>query len=275
LRVLAYHAIADTTGYGRLEPYGVRPDDFRRQITALQGAGYHFVSANEMLHFLRGSGGLPRRPVLLTFDDCFASVLQYALPVLDHYEVPAVAFAVTARIGGTNEWSWSAGTPQLRLLDLEGLGLLGRNGVEIGSHSRNHPQLPRVSADELAAEVVGSREELQALAMGPVRLFAYPYGESDERVRQAVESAGYQAAFTVDPGLARPGVDPYQIPRIEILRGDKGWRFRWKVAVAGPLLQRREGPLALFRSLWHRWGGLILLRVCRELPRLSRLRPDP
>lgn len=254
LRVLAYHAIADTAGSGRFAPYGVRPDDFRWQIGVLERAGYHFVSADEVVHFVRGSGGLPSRPMLLTFDDCYASVLEHALPILKAQGTPAVAFAVAARVGRTNDWSRSPGAPQLPLLDADGLRRLARGGVEIGAHSRTHPSLPKVSATDLADEVGGSCQELKAMGMGQVRLFAYPYGESDERVRRAVESAGCLAAFTVEPGFVRPGVDPYLIPRIEILRRDVGWRFRWKVAVAGPLVRRHSGWLALAATLWDRWG---------------------
>jgi peptidoglycan/xylan/chitin deacetylase (PgdA/CDA1 family)/glycosyltransferase involved in cell wall biosynthesis len=264
LRVLAYHALADTSGTGRFEPYGVRPEEFRQQVAALGRVGYRFVSADEVVNFVRGSGGLPRRPVLLTFDDCYTSVLQHALPILEEHDIPAVAFAVAGRLGCTNDWDRWPGSPQLALLDRDGLRRLSVAGVEIGAHSRTHPSLPKVSATDLADEVGGSCQELRAMGMGQVRLFAYPYGESDERVRRAVESAGCQGAFTVDPGFVRPNVDPYRIPRIEILRGDAGWRFLWKVAVAGPLLQPREGPLELVRSLWERWGRPILSRLRRR-----------
>jgi peptidoglycan/xylan/chitin deacetylase (PgdA/CDA1 family) len=267
LRVLAYHAIGETAGAGRFEPYGVRPEDFRRQIAALRRAGYHFISSDELVEFVRGSGGLPRRPVLLTFDDCYSSVLQHALPVLLEHGIPAVAFAVAGRLGGTNDWDQWPGATYLPLLDVDGLRRLASAGVEIGAHSRTHPRLPGISVHELADEISGSCEELKTKGLGPVRLFAYPFGESDERVRQAVESAGCQAAFTVAPGFVRPGIDPFRIPRIEILRGDVGWQFRWKVAVAGPLLQPREGPLAFFLSLWQRWGTVALPKVSRRVLR--------
>ena len=264
LRVLAYHALEDTTGAGRFERYGVRPEDFRHQIALLQRAGYQFVSAAEVVHFVRGAGGLPRRPVLLTFDDCYVSLLEHALPVLEDLGIPAVAFAVTGRLGGMTDWSRSPGAPQLPLLDADGLRQLARAGVEIGAHSRTHRELPSLSATELADEVAGSCKELRGMGVGQVPLFAYPYGESDDRVRHAVESAGCRAAFTVEPGFVRAGVDPFRIPRIEILRNDIGWRFRWKVAVAGPLRRAKEGRLAVISGVWRRWGEAILPGIARR-----------
>jgi peptidoglycan/xylan/chitin deacetylase (PgdA/CDA1 family) len=258
LRVLAYHALADTAGTGRFEPYGVRPEDFHRQIVTLQRAGYHFVSADEVVHFLHGAGGLPPRPVLLTFDDCYTSVLEHAAPLLKEHNIPAVAFAVTARLGQWNDWGRFSGAPRLPLLDVDGLRQLAGAGIEVGAHSRTHRPLPALSAADIADEVGGAREDLRAIDVGPVRLFAYPHGTSDERVRQAVATAGYQAAFSVAPGLVRQGSDPFRIARIEIFRRDVGRRFRWKVALGGSL-RSAKGPVAVVGGLWHRWGGPILL----------------
>jgi len=265
LRVLAYHAIEDTADAGRFAPYGVRPEEFRRQIAALRRAGYQFVSADEVVHFVRGFGGLPRRPVLLTFDDCYASVLEHALPVLDSHGIPAVAFAVTGRVGGVNDWSRSSAASQFPLLDADGLRRLARGGVEIGAHSRTHPQLPRVGPSELADEVGGSCEDLERMGLGPVRLFAYPYGEFNASVLAAVERAGCRVGFTVEPGLARPGVEPCRIPRIEILREDVGWRFLWKVTIGGWVTRREENRLAFVRGLWRRWGEPTVRSTARRV----------
>jgi len=75
---------------------------------------------------------------------------------------------------------------------------------------------------------------LEEYGLSP-RTFAYPHGEHDKRARNCVAEAGFDAAFTVEPGLARPGADePYALPRIEILRKDgSGIRLLAKVILAG------------------------------------------
>jgi hypothetical protein len=89
-----------------------------------------------------------------------------------------------------------------------------------------------VAVDELSGEVVGSVADLEEIGLKRPRLFAYPYGEWNHKVQQAAWEAGLQAAFTVASGRVRPGQDVYQIPHIEILRRDVGWKFRWKIALA-------------------------------------------
>jgi len=252
LRVLAYHAINDLAGAPVVEPYGVPPKTFRHQLKTLQRAGFRFISADEFLHFLHRGGGLPRHPLLLTFDDGYQELLDFALPMLKERRIPAVVFAVSGRLGGTNEWDEACGAPRLRLLDLNGLRELAQAGVEIGAHSRTHRPLSSLPDEELADEVAGSVADLEASGLDRPRLFAYPEGDYDERTVRAVGDAGLQAGFTVVPGRVRPGNDPYQIPRIEILRRDVGWRFLWKVMTAGRLTWRPWGLGFLSRNSLRR-----------------------
>lgn len=233
LRVLCYHSISDLTGEAIIEDYGVPPEQFRQQLDILKWAGFQFIDANEFLRFLQGKAGLPRRPVLLTFDDCYQDILDVALPILEKRKIPAVAFAVSRRLGGSNDWDQKIGASQLQLLDADGLRKLAKEGVAIGSHSRTHRMLNRIPVEDLAEEIAGSVADLEEIGLDRSFLVAYPYGEYDQKVQQETQAAGIQAAFTVEPGLVQPGQEPYQIPRIEILRRDVGWKFVWKVLIAG------------------------------------------
>ncbi|MGH9380711.1 MAG: glycosyltransferase [Thermoanaerobaculia bacterium] len=234
-RVLAFHAVTDSARDSVIGTFAVPPDQFAWQLDRLERAGYHFVSVEEFLRFLSGRGGLPRRPVLLTFDDCYEDLLGTAAPLLERRRIPAAAFAVSGLVGATNEWDRAMGAPELRLLDGEGLRALAGMNVEIGAHSRSHRELPSLAEEAIRDEIEGSIQELEDQGLRRPRIFAYPYGESDARVERAVRAAGLQAAFTCRPGLVRAGQDPYRIPRIEILRRDAGWRFLFKVRTAGRL----------------------------------------
>lgn len=233
LRVLCYHSISDLAGDPIIKDYGIPPDQFRQQLDILKRAGFQFIDANEFLRFLQGKAGLPRRPVLLTFDDCYQDILDAALPILKERNIPAVAFAVSRRLGGTNDWDKKIGASQLQLLDADGLLKLAKGGVTIGSHSRTHRMLNRIPVEDLPEEIAGSVTDLEAIGLDRSFLLAYPHGEYDQKVQQETQASGLQAAFTVEPGFVQPGQEPFEIPRIEILREDKGWKFLWKVLDAG------------------------------------------
>jgi glycosyltransferase involved in cell wall biosynthesis/peptidoglycan/xylan/chitin deacetylase (PgdA/CDA1 family) len=238
IRVLCYHSISDLAGQPVLEEYGIPRDEFRKQLGALSRR-FNFVDGAEFARFLRG-GGLPRRPLLLTFDDCYEDLVEDALKLLVERGVPAVAFAVTSVLGGTNDWDAENGAPQLRLADADGLHALSKNGVVVGSHSRTHAMLNRLEPGPLAEELAGSAADLEAVGLERPFFLAYPYGAHDEAVQRATARAGYEAAFTVEAGVARPGGDPFAIPRIEILRSHSGRHFLWMVLTAGRL--RRDRP---------------------------------
>jgi glycosyltransferase involved in cell wall biosynthesis/peptidoglycan/xylan/chitin deacetylase (PgdA/CDA1 family) len=236
VRVLCYHVLSDLAGEPVIEAYGVPPETFDRHLSFL-ARRFHLISADEFVRYLNG-GGVPRRAVLLTFDDCYEDLVNVALPRLRELHARAIAFAVTGRIGGTNDWDAPLGARQLRLLDANGLRVLTDGGVAIGSHGRTHRRLDRLSHEDLAAEIDGSLADLEALALPRPLLLAYPHGTHNPAVKSAARSAGLVGAFTVQAGLVRPDGDAFEVPRIEILRSDHGWRFAWKVFTAGRLPTR-------------------------------------
>jgi glycosyltransferase involved in cell wall biosynthesis/peptidoglycan/xylan/chitin deacetylase (PgdA/CDA1 family) len=229
VRVLCYHAIADLRDDPVLRNYGVAPDSFGRQLDRLAGRGFTFIDAGEFCAFLAGRAKLPRRAVLLTFDDCYIELKQVAREVLGPRGIPAVAFAVTDRT--SNDWDEPLGARRLALLDRTGLRELRESGVEIGCHSRTHRPMPSLDDAELASETRGGAAALARAGLPRPRLFAYPYGEHDARSAAAVRAAGYSAAFSVRAGVATARSDPFAVPRVEILARDTGWRFRAKIAL--------------------------------------------
>jgi glycosyltransferase involved in cell wall biosynthesis/peptidoglycan/xylan/chitin deacetylase (PgdA/CDA1 family) len=194
----------------KLESSG-EPGQLRKQLRLLEQCGFHFIDASGFLKFLNDGRSLPHLAVLITFDCCREDLPESTLAVLSEFGVPAVAFAVSSRLGES------------------GLRSLSAHGVEIGAHARTHRPLSQVPDSDLAGEVAGSVADLANAGFPRPRLFAYPCGAWSIAARRAVREAGLQAAFTADAGCARPGQDPLLIPRIEILPGDSGWRLLRKV----------------------------------------------
>ena len=197
VRVLCYHSIADLEGAPVLEPYGIPPSRFRRQLRLLD-RHFRILDAAEFGRFLQGAG-VPSRSVLLTFNNCSKTSATASCHCCASAGLPALAFAVTGRVGKTNNWDAPLGAIQLPLLDAAGLRALVQAEVAVGSHSRTHRMLNRVPADELPDETDGSAADLEALGLERPWFFAYPHGEHDAAARRAVAAAGFQAAFTVSP----------------------------------------------------------------------------
>jgi peptidoglycan/xylan/chitin deacetylase (PgdA/CDA1 family) len=234
IRVLCYHSVSDLKGAPLIEQYGLPADWLRRQLRILRRFGFKFVTLDQLFAAVDGLARLPRRPVLVTFDDGFLDLLEAGLPVLQSERVPAVAFVVSGLAGETNKWDSARGAPELRLLDVSGLHALKSAGIDIGVHSMTHARLRETTDRELAEEIVGATAALEDSEFEP-QVFAYPFGEHDERIQRQVASAGLRAAFTLGSGVVQtPPQDPYQLPRILVLRRDGyGIRFLAKVILAG------------------------------------------
>ena len=230
--VLAYHAIADLGGDRLLGPYAVPPGEFEAQLDTLLRRGFCFVSAEEALGSLRDGRGLPRRPVLLTFDDCYEDLLRVAAPLLRARRIPALAFAVSRHVGGTNAWDRAKGARPLPLLGVDGLRELAQQGVEIGAHSMTHRDLTTVRGPALEEELAGAALELEDLGLPRPRFVAYPYGRHDAEVRRAAAAAGFRLGFSLDRGRAGRRADPFALPRTEIRRGQTGWPLLLRLARA-------------------------------------------
>jgi peptidoglycan/xylan/chitin deacetylase (PgdA/CDA1 family) len=232
LRVLCYHVIADLAEDPVLKEYCTLPATLETHLATLRRLHYQFVTTDQFLSFMDG-GPIPRRAVLVTFDDAYADLRRTALPVLERFGIQPVLFPVSRHLGGTNEWDQAIGAGSLRLMDSKDLVECVRRNCEIGSHSRTHPRLTDLGSDELVAEFDGALDDLEAAGLPRPRLFAYPYGAHNRQVRIAARRAGLVAAFTVQPGWVRRSSDRLAVPRIELMRNDTGWQFRLKIATAG------------------------------------------
>jgi peptidoglycan/xylan/chitin deacetylase (PgdA/CDA1 family) len=234
IRVLAYHAIADRPPGHHQRRYGVPRHTFLQQIDEIASAGYHFIDADRFLAHLDRGVALPRHPVLVTFDDCHETILD-AAEILERRGIPAVAFAIGISLGASALPVDGVGT----VLNRAGLDRLRRYGVEIGAHSCTHPVLTALPDAQLWDETGGVLARFEEAGMPRPRLYAYPYGSHDARVRDCVRRAGAAAAFTVRPGVVRRSADAFALPRIELFRGDTGLALRSKLDTGGGIARMR------------------------------------
>jgi len=84
---------------------------------------------------------------------------------------------------------------------------LARAGMDIESHSRSHRVLQTLDESGLESELAGSRQDLEEQLGRPVRAIAYPVGRrlgaGTERIRAAIDAAGYQIGLTNASGVNR------------------------------------------------------------------------
>jgi peptidoglycan/xylan/chitin deacetylase (PgdA/CDA1 family) len=96
--------------------------------------------------------------------------------------------------------------------------LAAQPGIEIGAHTRNHVNLGHQAAEVVRAEVVGSRDDVQAWTGAHPAGFSFPFGlprhDVSAAARAEVEAAGFAYAVVNQPVPVEPGEDVYALPRV-------------------------------------------------------------
>ena len=204
--ILAYHHIGTAPAGASNPSLWVRRARFRRQLSALGRAGYQAVTLGRVWRAWHGDGTLSAHPVVITFDDGYASQAAIA-PILRAHGWPGVLNLEVARLGVRGGLTRT----QVRSLI--------RDGWELDAHSVTHPDLTQVSTRRLEREVAGSRRALQRTFGVSVDFFAYPYGRQNARVRAAVRRAGFLGATTTQPRFATRHTDPFALGRVLVPAG--------------------------------------------------------
>ena len=200
-----------------------------------------------------GRAPLPKRPVLITFDDGYRSVLAKGTPILAKYNLPAAVFVCSGPMvtrqklwfDGIAEqdgedaveawkscdypsWAVCAATTALderdprSLMSPEELGTLARiPGIEVGGHTVRHPILAHASVSQQRQEIESNLRSIAQWIGKPVRSFAYPNGRPDLDYNadtvEILREAGIDMAFTTRPSFARADESSLELSRFLLL----------------------------------------------------------
>ncbi|HET6313419.1 MAG TPA: polysaccharide deacetylase family protein [Chloroflexia bacterium] len=226
--ILLYHRIVP-----RLDPadpkYSLSLGRFRPQMRLLRLLGYRTISLRELVECHRSGKFPPARSVVVTFDDGYRDNDAAARYMLTNGQ-SGIIFLVTGRMGHDRDWSLD-GHRRMPLLTWDEVRALKKAGFEFGSHTRTHPNLSALGADEACEEIDTARASIISELEDDGHLFAYPYGGSSPEARTCVANAGYPAACGVRRGLSNMHDDLYYLKRITIYGNEKLLNFALRVVL--------------------------------------------
>ena len=215
------------------------------------------ISLERLADVTNGRIEVPRRGVVVTFDDGFMDNYAIAAPVLEEYGLRGVFYIPTSSVEGRSLWfirlrHWQirGGKSRQEFLDVssrcavlsdsdreEFMARLGNDsavpgtfsmtwaqarelrsrGHIIGSHSVNHPNIAKVSSNEMKTEMECSKRTIEERLDCRVEHFSYPNPilepHWDRSTIQACRCAHYRTAVTSTEGHVVQGTNALALPR--------------------------------------------------------------
>jgi peptidoglycan/xylan/chitin deacetylase (PgdA/CDA1 family) len=223
--IMCYHDFAEKPAKSDMV---ITHATFRTQMQALKDANIPVIRMSDVLAWKRGEKNIPDEAVVITMDDGWVGVHNYAFPILKEFGYPFTFYLYKNYV---NRGGRSMTIAQIKeMLDY---------GAEVGSHSVSHQDLraKHGKTDEayaawLKEEIEGSKKYIEGLLGVTCKTFAYPYGNKSPEIAQLCLDAGYEAALTVNPQKTTWDKENALMPRF-VQIGDKDINFKLATSFHG------------------------------------------
>ena len=237
LPVLMYHSF--TTSSNESNGLTIDVKVFEDQLRYLKSKGYvslHFKELQE----LKSSKDLPKKAVIITFDDVYVNQLDLALPILEKYNIKASFFIPFKFVGKTNLWDEGEKT----IMSVEQLKSLNSELIELGMHSYAHGNYKQMSINEIQTDFEQCKAFIADHKLEVINTLAYPYGkypkkgEANEAFFKCLKNNEVNYGLRIGNRINKfPFKNNYAIQRIDIKGEDSLSKFKMKL---------RYGKLKLF-----------------------------
>ena len=210
--IIVYHHVSRPDSP---RPDTVSPERFDWHMAYLKKHHFNVLPLSALVRIIKQGKPLPRKSVVITFDDGYEDNYTQAFPVLKKYGFPAAIFVISDVVNTKG------------FLTTEQMKEMYAQGIDIGSHTRSHPYLPDVSSERRREEIFGSKARLEQETGIKVSSFAYPSGGFDEEIKKLAKEAGYDSACTTNRGYDRFNRDVYELKRIRFSDQDDRVDYLW------------------------------------------------
>jgi len=236
--VLMYHHVSDHKG----ALVTMTPENFESQVAYLASSGYKTLSLEEFLAFKKGELELPKKSVLLTFDDGWIDNYLVAYGVLKKYGVKATIFVVTDWIERASQDKRASDEiyipnhregkklayeePASAVMNWDDLKEMMNGGlISIDSHSNAHDN-ESLGLDEWRDDLAFSRQLLKSRLGIESKHLCWPRGKYTDELVDLAKSLGFRALYTTKRGVNLADSDASQIKRISTKDKDAKWLKR-------------------------------------------------
>lgn len=207
--ILMFHDVAPLTQDASelRKSLTIEPKLFESMMEYLSKNGFTPITLKELNEIWKGNGPMPKKPIVLTFDDGDKGVYEYAFPILKKYNFHFVVFLIT---------KYTPMHTKFYMNKKEVKEMLDSGLCEVGTHTRDHVNLRRVPLLTKVYEIKSCTNDIKKLFNYTPTSFCYPFGGFDRDSVSILKAYGYTMATTEIFGVATSRDNPLILPRIRI-----------------------------------------------------------
>ncbi len=238
--ILMYHKVGEPVFSKRDTFLNVSAENFAKQMRLMKRLGYTARTFGAVMEAWTRQKPLPSKTFVITFDDGYVNVGDFAAPILQEMGFPATVFAVSQAVGKTNDWDEGTKNVVIPLMDWERLRELQALGWEIAGHTAHHPHLDALNDAEAFEEIARGKAEMEAELQTEAKTFCYPFGHLNAQTPELVKRAGFLGACTTQRGIAKPQDNPFLLSRVKVAYRDNTLAFLYRLVLAPRLPEVRR-----------------------------------
>jgi peptidoglycan/xylan/chitin deacetylase (PgdA/CDA1 family) len=220
LPILTFHALDGMPS----SVVSLSPVFFGRALDRMRAGGYRTISLLDAVRCLRQKKPFLDRTFAVTFDDGYQTVYRHAFPLLQKYSLSATVFLTVGNRGQSKSGGRLRSLEGREMLSWEEIREMHRWGITFAAHTVTHPDLTRLTADQVRSEACDSKAVIEDALGIAVTSFAYPYGRHNQQVREIV-AQHFACACSDRLGLVTLASDPYALERVDAYCLRKEWGF--------------------------------------------------
>jgi peptidoglycan/xylan/chitin deacetylase (PgdA/CDA1 family) len=223
-----YHSVSLNTSDG----ITVTTEQLQSHFDYLKKRKYNVISFQDLFHYIDTKTTIPKRSIVLTFDDGYQNNCDLLFPLLAKYNFKATIFLPIKFLGRTNEWD----NGKDKLMNEHTIQNTEGKLISYGLHSYSHKNYRHLSIAEVEEDVKLCVQGAIDKKIPYVNVFAYAYGglPKDELAKEALANIFKQHSIRLALRIGNkvnsmPFKNPFELKRIDIKGTDTFFEFKTKV----------------------------------------------
>ncbi|MDO9514562.1 MAG: polysaccharide deacetylase family protein [Syntrophales bacterium] len=210
--ILQYHHFGSDTPPST----SVTMEQFDNHLAYLDKNKFVVWPLNRIVSHLQEKKELPEKCVAITIDDAYRSVYERAFPRIQKYGWPFTVFVTTQGVdkGFADYMTWE----QMREMAKKGVTFAGHSHTHSYLRLHNKGESETKWQDRVTRDILASFERIKAEIGQDSRLFAYPYGEYNNKLKKIILDLEL-VGFGQQSGAVWSGGDFGTLPRFPMSAG--------------------------------------------------------